>query len=608
MKVYVCNICGYRYDESKEKVLWDDLPDDWKCPLCGVGKDQFAILEDSADSAGIEGRTDAGSDPAQAVVSDVLAETMVNWGVRWIFGMLGHSNLGLGEAVRKEEARGNLRFISIRHEGAASFACSAYGKLTRRLSACLSIAGPGATNLLTGLWDANLDRSPVLAITGQVETQVLGPGGFQEVDLQAAYGKVASWQQTVLSASHYGELMSLACKNALTSRRVSHLVVPDEIQKQAVTADERPGDQVGRMMKTEIFPPAESIESALRLLRASRKPVFIAGYGAIPAGREVVELAEILNCPVITTFKSKGLLPDSHPLACGVVGRSGTPVAARFMAESDCLVVLGAGFSAHSGISRNKPTIQVDYDPAALARFHPVTVPVWGEIGKTVELLKDSLSGNNQFEDRRAEIATEWKTWRNEKKRRSAADNGSGMSSAAVYEILGRVAPGDALITIDVGDNAYSFGRYFESDSQPVIMSGYLGSIGFSFPAAMGVWAASQDSGSEFEGRKVISVSGDGGFVQYMGEFLTAVKYGMNITHLLLNNNELGKIAEEQRDEGFKVWSTSLNNLNFADYAQSCGARGFRAGSSKDLEEALKNAIEYSGPSLVEVAVDTSLN
>ncbi|MFH1965435.1 MAG: thiamine pyrophosphate-binding protein [Acidobacteriota bacterium] len=402
--------------------------------------------------------------------------------------------------------------------------------------------------------------------------------------------------------------MSLACKNALTSRRVSHLVVPDEIQKQAVTADERPGDQVGRMMKTEISPPAESVESALQLLRASRRPVFIAGYGAIPAGREVVELAEILNCPVITTFKSKGLLPDSHPLACGVVGRSGTPVAARFMTESDCLVVMEAGFSAHSGISRNKPTIQVDYDPAALARFHPVTVPVWGEIGKTVELLKDSLSGNNQFEDRRAEIATEWKTWRNEKKRRSAADNGSGMSSAAVYEILGRVAPGDALITIDVGDNAYSFGRYFESDSQPVIMSGYLGSIGFSFPAAMGVWAASQDSGSEFEGRKVISVSGDGGFVQYMGEFLTAVKYGMNITHLLLNNNELGKIAEEQRDEDFKVWSTSLNNLNFADYAQSCGARGFRAGSIKDLEEALKNAIEYSGPSLVEVAVDTSLN
>ena len=166
MKVYVCDICGYRYDESKEKVLWEDLPEDWVCPLCGVGKDKFTLLKDSSGVASAEGQTAPGPIPARLVVSDILAETMVNWGVRWFFGMLGHSNLGLGEAIRKKEAGGSLRFISIRHEGAASFACSAYGKLTRRLSACLTIAGPGATNLLTGLWDANLDRSPVLAITG----------------------------------------------------------------------------------------------------------------------------------------------------------------------------------------------------------------------------------------------------------------------------------------------------------------------------------------------------------------------------------------------------------------------------------------------------------
>ena len=396
---------------------------------------------------------------------------MVNWGVRWIFGMLGHSNLGLGEAIRKKEAGGSLRFISIRHEGAASFACSAYGKLTRRLSACLTIAG----------------------------------------------------------------------------------------------------------------------------------------YGAIPAAQIVVKLAETLNCPLITTYKSKGLIPDSHPLACGVVGRSGTPVAARFMIESDCLVVLGAGFSAHSGISRNKPAIQVDFDPSALARFNPVTVPVWGDIGKTVELMLDSLDGNDLFEDRRPDIVSEWEAWRREKRKRSGANNGTGLSSAVVYEVLGRVTPGDALITIDVGDNAYSFGRYFESQSQPVIMSGYLGSIGFSFPAAMGAWAASQEQDSEFHGRKVISVSGDGGFAQYMGEFLTAVKYGMNITHLLLNNNELGKIAKEQKGENYEVWNTSLNNLDFAAYANSCGALGFKVESTEDLESALVKAIKYPGPSLVEVAVDASL-
>ena len=140
---------------------------------------------------------------------------MVNWGVEHVFGMVGHSNLGLADALRRQEEAGRLTYIGIRHEGAAAFAASAYGKLTGRPAACLTIAGPGATNLLTGLWDAKVDRAPVLALTGQVDTQVLGPGAFQEVDLAGAFGAVAAWSQPVLRDSKHVELMNLACKNAL---------------------------------------------------------------------------------------------------------------------------------------------------------------------------------------------------------------------------------------------------------------------------------------------------------------------------------------------------------------------------------------------------------
>jgi pyruvate oxidase len=136
--------------------------------------------------------------PHATTVSDVMAETMVSWGVRHVFGMVGHSNLGLADALRRQQQAGRMTFIGIRHEGAGAFAASAYGKLTGRPAACLTIAGPGATNLLTGLWDANVDRAPLLALTGQVNTQVLGPGAFQEIDLTAAFGKVARWTQTVL--------------------------------------------------------------------------------------------------------------------------------------------------------------------------------------------------------------------------------------------------------------------------------------------------------------------------------------------------------------------------------------------------------------------------
>ena len=201
--------------------------------------------------------------------SDVMAETMVNWGVRHVFGMVGHSNLGLADALRLQEEAGKLCFYGIRHEGAGAFAASAYGKLTGRPAACLTIAGPGATNLLTGMWDANVDRSPVLALTGQVDTQVLGPGAFQEVDLQAAFGKVAQWSQPVLHSSKHAELMNLACKSAILNRGVSHLIFPDEVQNLKV-GDAKPGGPGGRITPLEITPPQESLDKAVEMLRGSK--------------------------------------------------------------------------------------------------------------------------------------------------------------------------------------------------------------------------------------------------------------------------------------------------------------------------------------------------
>ena len=540
-------------------------------------------------------------------VTDVMARTLTNWGVRQVFGMVGHSNLGLADALRLEEKNGRLSYYGIRHEGAASFACSAYGKLTGRPAACLSIAGPGATNLLTGLWDANVDRSPVLALTGQVDTQVLGPGAFQEVDLTAAFGKVAQWSQPVLHSSKHAELINLACKTAILNRGVSHLIFPDEVQTLEAAANAKPGGPEGRLTPRTITPPQESVDHALDLLRGAKRPVIIVGHGARFEMPAVLELAEELNAPVLTTFKGKGLVADSHPLGCGVLGRSGTPIASWFMNECDVLVVFGASFSNHTGITPKKPIVQVDFDPLMLGKFHAVDVPVWGEIGVTARLLLSALAGQHQAEDQRSEVAERWAIWRQEKDRRLADDRGQGVSSVALFAAMNRHVPEDAILAVDVGNNTYSFGRYFECERQAVLMSGYLGSIGFSLPAAMGAWAATQEDDPRFAGRKVVSVSGDGGFGQYMGELLTAVKYNMNITHVLLNNEQLGKISKEQRAGNWRVWQTSLHNPNFARYAQNCGALGLRVEKKEDLDAALEQALAHDGPSLVEVVADPEL-
>ncbi len=537
--------------------------------------------------------------PAGRTASDVMVETMVNWGVKHVFGMVGHSNLGFAEAMRKQEEKGNLHFFGIRHEGAAAFAASAYAKLTGKPAACFAIAGPGSTNMLTGLWDAKVDRAPVLALTGQVDTQVLGPGAFQEVDLKSAFAAVSCWSQTALHSSKHGELMTLALKNAILKRDVANLILPNEVQEMAVNLCTKASGPKGRMTPLDITPPASSVENMMGLINAAKRPVIITGHGARFHMDSITKLAERLNAPVVTTFKGKGLISDNHPLGCGVLGRSGTPIASWFMNECDLLIVFGASFSNHTGITPKKPTIQVDFDPMALGKFHAVDVPVWGEIGVVSALILDQL-GEVDTVDQRPEVAERWKIWRKEKERRELDDLGKGVNSASIFAALTRNTPDNAVIAVDVGNNAYSFGRYFECSGQAVLMSGYLGSIGFGYPAAMGAWVAAPE-------RAILAVTGDGGFGQYLAEVNTAVKYNMNITHILLNNHELGKITKEQRAGEFEKWKTSLHNPDFAEYATNCGALGIQVTEKSQLDEAIKKALAHEGPALVEVICDASL-
>ncbi len=538
-------------------------------------------------------------------VSDVMVETMVNWGVTHVFGMVGHSNLGFADAMRVAEERGDLTYIGIRHEGAASFAATAYGKLTGRLAACFAIAGPGSTNLMTGLYDAKTDRAPVLALCGQVPSKQRGRGAFQDTDLHAAFHDVARYSETVQAGSDHAELMTLACKTAIVDRDVAHLVFPDEVQELPAADGAPAGGPEGRSGERRIAPPADALDAAVGAMTASDRPIIIVGNGAREGMAEITALAEKLDAPILTTFKAKGLISDHHPLAGGVLGRSGTPVASWFMNESDLIITFGVSFSNHTGIADYKPIVQVDFDPMALGRFHPVAVAVQGHVGITAQAMLDAC-GETARAGAAAEVADRWAIWREEKASRRADDHGAGINAAALFQALSDCVPADAIMPVDVGNNTYSFGRYFEVTAQSVLMSGYLGSIGFALPAAMGAWAATQ-SQPDFAGRPVVSISGDGGLGQYAMEITTAVKYGMNITHVVMNNSELGKISKEQRAADFDVWQTSLHNPSFAAFAELCGAKGIRVTELADLPAAIADAVAHDGPCVVEVMTDALL-
>ncbi len=532
-------------------------------------------------------------------VADVMVETLVAWGVTHVFGMVGHSNLGFADAMRRAAERGELSYVGIRHEGAAAFAASAHGKLTGRPAACFAIAGPGSTNLLTGLYDAKVDGAPVIAISGQVPSKLLGRGAFQDLDLTAAFADVAGWSQTVLAGSDHAELTSLAVRHALDARGVAHLVLPDEVQELA--SDQPASGPDGRRVHRRMAPDPEAVPAAVDLIAGARRPVIVVGHGARHHVAEVLELAERLGAPVFTTFKAKGLVGDDHPLGAGVLGRSGTPVASWLMNESDLVIALGTSFSNHTGIADYKPIVQVDDDPAAIARFHPVTCGLLGDVGLTLQVICLSLPDQVAAVDQRGDVEHRWQLWREEKRRRRSDDRGAGVSSIAVFDALSRACPDDAVICVDVGNNTYSFGRYFESSGQQsVLMSGYLGSIGFGLPAALGAWAADPT-------RPLVVVSGDGGLGQYLADLTTTVKYGIPIRHVLLDNGSLGKITKEQRAAELEVWQTSLVNPDFAAFAELCGATGLRVDSADQLDDALATAFATDGPALVHVTADAEL-
>jgi thiamine pyrophosphate-dependent acetolactate synthase large subunit-like protein/rubredoxin len=218
MAKYRCTVCNYVYDEEKEGKSFSTLADDWRCPVCNAAKEMFVLLTGAA----------AEKPKWDKTVSDIMTEQMAECGVKYVFGLPGTSALGVVEALRKNQ---DINFIQVRHEQTAAFMASAYAKLTGHVGACLAVAGPGATNLATGLYDAKLDHAPVLALTGLVKRQMIGPGSFQEIDQHSFFEPISVFNKILMTEDQTTTLVTLAIKHALVERGVSHISIPNDVQK-----------------------------------------------------------------------------------------------------------------------------------------------------------------------------------------------------------------------------------------------------------------------------------------------------------------------------------------------------------------------------------------
>ena len=579
MARYRCTVCNYILDEEREGVKFEDLPENWRCPVCNSSLSTFVLL-----SAKIEYKD------VDSTVSEVMVDQMAEWGIQYVFGIPGTSSLGVVDAIRQED---RIKYIQVRHEQTAAMMASAYGKLTGHLAACLTVAGPGATNLATGLYDAKLDHAPVLAITGMVQRQLMGPGSFQEIDQHSFFEPLTVFNKILMSPEQTINLVTLGIKHALLEGGVSHIGMPNDVQKEPFRA--RPVPFEGSFPNNAVSQPMFLVLQAAQAINKAEKPVILSGFGAMGQGEVLAKFAEKIDAPITTTFRGKGVIDEDHDLYVGSHGTIGSTASTVLMDDCDLLIVIGSSFSDMTQIPPKK-TVQIDLNPLMIARQYPVEV---GLLGNSAEILPQLL-GMVQEKERplyREEIKNLKQEWL-DLLEEEADGTLTPVRPQYIIKVLNEELAEDAIITLDTGENGWWFGRNFwMKKTQKMLMSGYLGTMGFGLPAALAAQLVYPD-------RQVVCITGDGGFSMVMADFLTAVKYELPVKLFLMNNHQLAMIMQEQKVENYPNWQTQLYNPDFASYARECGGTGINVKDPDKLRTAVSEALDTEGPVLVDIETD----
>jgi pyruvate oxidase len=573
-----CSVCGYVYDEGTEGVPFSDLPADWVCPQCGAPKSAFVLIEGKA----LE-------EKVRTTVADKIVEQLVAYGVKRIYGIPGDSNLPLTEAVRKNP---DIELVLTRHEGSAAFMACAHAKLTDQLGVCMSIAGPGATNLITGIVDAATDRAPVLALLGQVPQIFLGSESLQEIAEVDIFKTFCVYSELIGKPGQALKVMNLAIKKAYAAMGPAALSLPTDVLGESL--DEPVWVPGSHLFEPDLY-PGDAVERAAELIVKAKRPLIFAGWGARHCGPELLDLARHVGAPIATTSRAKGVVPESDESVLGVLGSIGNRFAPRVVARSDLIVILGSGFRQRNLVP-DTDLIQVDVDATRVGKTFPVKLGIVGDAGKVVKMLKERA----KKKEMQAEFKKAVDSARSEHRaliEEDAHNMQRPIHPGAVIQALKRQVAGDALICVDVGDHTYWFYKRFICEGQRTLLCANMAGMGFGIPAAVACQFAQPD-------RQVVALTGDGGFGMVGTEFTTAVHNKLPITVIVFNDGKLKNIKKEQEEYGYPEYRVSFPNPNFADMASSLGALGMRVTEAEKLEEKIRAALAFPASALVEVMVD----
>ncbi len=577
---YRCSVCNYLYDEDGEVIKFSDLPHSWTCPICGAPKTAFVQVGGSKKDEKITTN-----------VAEKIIEQLVSFGVKHVYGIPGDSNLPLINAIREND---KIDFVLVRHEETGAFMASAHGKITDKLGVCISIAGPGATNMITGLMDAATDRSPVLALVGQIPEVYLGSEAFQEIDQIMLFKPFAEYAETIARSNQAIKLTMMAAKYALKKPGLSVLSCPTDVLADAIDDDIIQPEK--RLFKSEVLATDEELKKAVDLINGCSKPVVFGGWGSRHSGDLLLQLAEKLNAPIATTSRAKGVVHETNERVLGVLGSIGTKHAAKAIRNSDLIIIIGSGFRQANLVPAGIKILQIDKDPTRIGKTFDVDVGLVGDAHLILEKLVPLVKQQPQNKEFLAEV----------KKMRSnhlkeldeeAKDFSIPINPGFVIQSLRRNLEKDSIITVDVGDHTYWFYKKFICEGHKPYLNANMASMGFALPAAL---AAKID----YPDKQVVCLSGDGGFAMLMADFTTAVREKLNIVAVVFNDGALKNIKKELLRDGYPVFGVEFPNPNFAQFAESCGGFGVRVKDPKKLDDALTSALKANKPAIVEVMID----
>jgi pyruvate dehydrogenase (quinone)/pyruvate oxidase len=530
----------------------------------------------------------------------VLIDTIHDWGVDVVFGLPGDGINGIMEALRVRRDR--IRFVQVRHEEAAALMACAYAKYTGRLGVCLATSGPGGIHLLNGLYDAKLDRQPVLAITGHHFHDLIDTHAQQDVNLDRVFADVSVYTTRVMGPSHVENVADLACRTALSYKGVAHINFPVDLQEQEGGRRSRrnvPDHTADVEARGARLPDEADLRCAADVLNAGTKVAILAGQGALAATDELEQLAEALAAPVVKPLLGKAAVPDDSPYTTGSVGLLGTKPSQDALEQCDTLCMVGTSFPyiefyPKPGQAR---AVQIDLDPVRIGLRYPVEVGLVGDSRRTLRRLLPLLrrKADRGFLESAQAGMKEW--WRLMEERGTRPDK--PMKPQVVAWELGKRLSRTAIVSSDSGTIATWFARQIPAKrGQMYSLSGTLATMANGLPYTIAAQIAYPD-------RQCVAFVGDGGFSMLMAEFATAVKYELPIKVVVIKNNTLGQIKWEQMVFlGNPEYGCELHPIDFVAFARACGGTGFRVEDPAECGPVLDRALSLRGPVVVEAVVD----